>query len=60
MEELFNAKNWIDLFRDRSLWNAAVILLLAIAALMAALYSNNIQQWRSERQERNKWLRWNR
>jgi hypothetical protein len=60
MEELLDPKNWSDLIGDSSFWNAAIILLIAIAALLAALYSDQIHEWRVHRQERAKWLFWHR
>jgi hypothetical protein len=60
MQELFDPKNWSDLINDSSFWNAAVILLIATAALFAALYADNIHEWRMHRQERAKWFYWNR
>jgi hypothetical protein len=60
MEALFNPKNWSELINDRSLWNAAIILIIAITALLSALYADQIQEWRMHHQEKVKWFRWNR
>jgi hypothetical protein len=60
MQDLFDARNWSDLMNDSSFWNAAIILSIAAVALIAALFSDNIQEWLAHREEKAKWLRWNR
>ena len=60
MEALFDAKNWSDLLSDSSFWDGALVLTLAAAALLSALFADNITEWRAQREERVKWLHWNR
>lgn len=60
MFELFSVTNWNDLLHDASFWNAVAVLCLISTALLALLFSDTIGRWRAERQERAKWLHWNR
>jgi hypothetical protein len=60
VQELFDPANWSDLIHDSSFWNTAFILLIAGAALVGALYADSIRAWRAQRQERIKWMFWNR
>jgi anti-sigma-K factor RskA len=60
MPDIFDPKNWADLMNDSGFWNAAIILVIAAVALVAALYADNIREWRAHREEKAKWLFWNR
>jgi hypothetical protein len=59
MNDFFNLRNWTDLINDSGFWNAIVILFIVAAAVLAGLYSSDIQHWRAEREERVKWVFWN-
>jgi len=60
MTHLSLIKESIDFTGDESLVTTFVFLTAAFASLLLALYSDKIGQWRAERKERMKWLRWNR
>jgi hypothetical protein len=59
MYSLFSVTSWNELLHDTSFWNAVTVLILVSTGLFAMLYSDNIQRWRAQRQERLKWYHWN-
>jgi hypothetical protein len=60
MNDLTNARSWVELWHEDGFATMVVILALVIGGLLAMLYSDRIDGWRKERSERAKWMQWNR